>query len=369
MAQNIIPSRPPGATGVYATEDLHSRVGMTSGLFGVQNATRLMHVHLAAPGDDPFNTIRNLSSANGGMREGDIFPWPEGNQVLVFFTIEECRTSRYYLLRANYVPTFVAAFMTDGAQLWDVEINTALETEHVLVDANNKGIGTPKYRVVSGNANTVWAATTRDDRDVETSLNTPSGLGPLDSALPRHLEGMDRDKAVGSVTATKKIQWWNIGAIAAATRFTNCLNAADSEFSIDSIYGRLLITKAEDAGMIKFQGVRIGKAQQGAFRAVTGGLVPIQLSPGGLNPVGCQVTMVFKFDADGFDEIRTHKHKFDHGAEAPVRWMANGLERTAQEDKVNNPDGTAPQPGDIIRERFIRYPKRTSFTSLMQMFR
>ena len=368
MATNIIPIRPPGATGAYATEDLHSRVGMVSGLFGVQNATRLMHVHLAAPGNDPFNTIRNLSTANGGMREGEPFPWPEGRQVLGFFTIEECRTSTYYLLRAHYVPLFITTSDTDGARLWDVEISTALETEHVLVDATGKGVGTPTYR------SSLVGETTPDfyadsEREVQ-SLYIRDHASPLLRDLPRHLEGMDRDKAVGSVTATKKIKWWNIGAIAAATRFTNYLNAADNAFVINSIFGALTITQAGDADKIKFQGVRVGKAQQGGWQGGSGNLTPMLVPPGGLNAVACQITMVFKFDADGFDEIRTHKYKFDNGSEAPIRWFNAGLiPLTEAEGLVLKADGTPPGQGDLVQERFIRYPNRVSFTSLMQSFR
>ena len=363
MAKNTIPIRPPGATGAYATEDLKSRVGMTSGVFGVQNATRLMHVHLARPGDDPIQTIRNLSSANGRMGEGDTFPWPEGNQVLGFFTIEDCRTSTYYILRAHYVPTFVTAFAADGGQRWDVELTTALETEHVLTDATGKGVGTPKYNRVINPTTEHFDFYAASERELDAGLFIPANKSPLDPILPRHLEGMDHDKAVGSLTCTKKISTWNHGAIAAATRMTNYINSDDFHIR-RSIFGDLFMARP---GLMKFQGIRIGKAQIGGN---------LQAGQNVEHQVGCQITLLFKFDADGFQTIRTHKHKFDDGAEAPIRWAsAAKLAAALSTDLVPGwpmfgkqvDEGTT--VGDIVREKFIRYPGFAPFGALLDTFK
>lgn len=347
--------RPPGSTGAYASEDKDSRVGLTSGVFGVQNASRLFHVHIAQPGDNPLHTLRNLTTASGGVREGSLFPWNEGDLVCGYFTIEQCRTSTYYLVKAHYVPRHIYAISPEST-VWDVEVGTALETEHVLVDAGGKGVGTPTYRETSINneAADFYADSERQVR----SLYIKDHVIPLTANLPRHLEGMDRDKPVGTITATKTIPRWNTSAIAAATRYTNYLN--DGIFSVNSLFGYL--TLVTESRLMKFQGVRVGRASSQGKSTTT--------------EVACQVTCVFKFNADGFDEIRPHKFKFSNGEEAPIRWNSPTLLAKAQARDLfpGRPEfgplvPSSTQQGDVVMERFVRYPMYVNFTGLLESFK
>lgn len=150
-------------------------------------------------------------------------------------------------------------------------------------------------------------------------------------------------------------------AIAAAAQFTNSLNSEQS-FTINSIFGRIPMTNGPGGvGKVKFQGVRVSKAQQ----------------PGsdGSTEVACQVTCVFKFNADGFDERRLHQHKFDGGEVSPIRWNNAGLLTTAQTSDlvVGRPEfgklvdaGTA--LSDPVVEKFIRYPLRINLSGLLEQF-
>jgi hypothetical protein len=172
---------------------------------------------------------------------------------------------------------------------------------------------------------------------------------------------MDRDKPVGTITATKKIPRWNMTAIAAAARFTNSLNSEES-FTINSIFGRIPMTHGPGGvGKVKFQGVRVTKAQQSGTDGST--------------EVACQVTCVFKFNADGFDERRPHKHKFDGGEEAPVLWLNPNLLANAQQTDLvlNRPEfgkqvDDQTQVGDQVQEKFIRYPSRINLSGLLEQF-
>ena len=133
-----------------AIEIFRSREGSGDGVFGSQNATRIMQVKTDADGDDPRKALETV--ATNRIRLGDPYPsastdsatWLDSrNGIVAIGRVTGRRLSRKVW---EVIVTYGAPVLFNTASTaWTVSIAGHLATEPVLFDLDNRPIGPPAY--------------------------------------------------------------------------------------------------------------------------------------------------------------------------------------------------------------------------------
>jgi hypothetical protein len=317
MAQQTPRTRPPNAAGPFAEETADSRIGLQTGLSGAENVTRKWRVYTVSPIDNPVATITVLEAKDGGVALGDRFPkfnnWGDGTYVLYYFTIvDHWPGTNVWTLMGHYVPSYVTTFATT---LWTINIQSSLETVRVYTDRNGKGIGIPRYLTATNNvANFQTRSLNRGTVGLVlagTTQGAPDFGDPFAANLPRHIVGADVPKRTSTIVLRKVISSWRWAAAQQALNAKRFVNSDRFFVHTTSLPRPLYI--ANDPGTVLFQDLILEDVPVGTPTTDTGvGLSRVTDGP------SFRVTMVFKYDPDGWQLNLPHMHRWDDGTESPV---------------------------------------------------
>lgn len=343
MAQTTRPPaprrRPP-----YAEEVAESRIGLTTGIYGAQNVTRTWRVYCSSATANPVQTILNLSSKDGGVKIGELFPksggWGDGTYVLLYFTIiDHWIGTSVWVLQGHYGPSYLTGF---ASTLWEFNIRGSLQAERVFttlsyMDGNqpvaSKNIGPPRYKqVTSGTAGAFTAQ--HPERGTVYLAIADGGNDPTAAKLPRFTKGADAPARVSTINLWKTIPTWRYAAVSSAMNNKRYVNS-DSVI-VQTTSGTITWVNANDGrGTLLMDDISVDP------------ISPSQ-QPGqplaGDGPA-FRVGITLKFDPDGWQHYERHMYRWDDGTESQI---------------VNS-------EGNFINEEF-RVVGETSFTALLGAF-
>ena len=312
MAQIARPT-PPNRQPPFAEERADSRIGLSTGMFGAQNVTRLWNVYCTSRTHNPAYILTTLSAKDGGVRIGESYPkgssWSDGTFVLLFLTIvDHWIGTGVWVVRGFYGPPTVFP-----STLWNFNIRGSMQTERVYTtiatqDNPSKGIGPPEYTPkYTGD----FSASVPGRPTVKLALSGGS-TSPTDPRLPRFIEGADRPVRVSSLNFWKTIPAWRLGAVSSAWNNKNYVNSDD-------------VIVPTTSGTITF--ASISEGGRGIMMLDEISLEPIQAGIDPSVPVGAgpsfRVGISIKVNPDGWNPVLRHVYKADSGAQAPI-YDANG---------------------------------------------
>lgn len=312
----IINLRPGGYVGPWAVEIGQSRLGLQDGYEGAKNVTRTFRVFTEHMFDNPIVTITTLPTRNGGVENGSQFPttggWGDGSYLLYYFTIlDHLDGTNVWILQATYAPGYITGL---AQSLWNFDIETSLETQHVMTDRDGKGIGPPRFVSVANTPQTAQFYASNIDPKVATAqLVLANGTNPFEATLPRYIVGADVPRRSSTIVLTKVINGFQLNAVWAAMNLKGLINS-------DDVYA---YTTAEPSFQTFAYAPPEGDPWGGTVMIAGVSVRSVVNMDGGTTPQ-YQVTFSLKYDPDGWQHERVIMHSFDNDFEAPVRWVGAG---------------------------------------------
>lgn len=313
MAQVNRPT-PPNRQPPFAEERADSRIGLSTGMFGAQNVTRLWNVYCTSRTHNPAYILTTLSAKDGGVRIGESYPkgsnWGDGTFVLLYLTIvDHWIGTGVWVVQGFYGPPTVFP-----STLWNFNIRGSMQTERVYStietqDSPSKGIGTPEYTPIQIPEVASHFAMVPGRPEVQLRLGGGPGQGtnPTDPKLPRYIDGADRPVRVSSLNFWKTIPAWRLGAVSSAWNNKNYVNSDDVIVPTTSGTITFASTSEGGRGIMMLDEITIDPFQAGSDPSV----------PVGAGP-SFRVGISIKVNPDGWNPVLRHVYKADSGAQAPI---------------------------------------------------